>query len=348
MDPVLAAECRAILGEGSKSFATAARLLPPRLRDPVAAFYAFCRVSDDAVDRSADPARSLAELRDRLDRLYDGTPDPHPADRGMAWVAAAHAIPRPLLDALLEGYGWDAEARPYPDLSSVLAYSARVAGSVGVVMTLLMGRREVATLRRAAAMGVAMQLTNIARDVGEDARHGRVYLPETWLREEGLSAEALRADPAYRPGVGVAVCRLLAVADVLYRRADGGVAALPADCRTAIRAARLIYADIGRSIRDKGHDSVSSRAFTTPARKAVLLAASIPARWRPWSMHRVTTSLQRLTTPAEGRGPSWPAEAPGLEEAEFLIRAVHEASGAGKVDAGRRAGRPAQWESRWS
>lgn len=298
-DAVLA-ECRAILARGSKSFAAASRLLPARLRDPVAAYYAFCRVSDDAVDESDDPARALDELTRRLDRALEGRPEDHPADRGLAWVARAHSIPRAPLCALLEGYLWDVERRRYEDVSGVRAYSARVAGSVGVVMTLLMGRRDPDVLHRAADLGVAMQLTNIARDVGEDARAGRLYLPLAWLREEGVDAEAFLRAPRASEGVAIAICRLLDAADALYRRADLGVPALPADCRAAIAAARAIYADIGRVIRARGYDSVTSRAVTSGPRKAWLAATALPARF------------------ARPR----PLGVPPLPEARFLVEGV--------------------------
>jgi phytoene synthase len=127
-----------------------------------------------------------------------------------------------------------------------------------------------------------MQLTNIARDVGEDARNGRLYLPRAWMREEGLDPDAFLARPDFTPALGRVVRRLLATADALYRRADDGIGRLPPRCQPAIRAARLLYADIGRVIAEHDHDSVSSRAFTSAARKAWLvtraLAASGPAR----------------------------------------------------------------------
>src|SRR5690606_31568013 len=192
----------------------------------------------------------------------------HPADVALAWVVREHAIGRAPLDALLEGYRWDVERRRYEELEPLRAYAARVAASVGVVMTRIMGVHDTLTLARAADLGVAMQLTNIARDVGEDARAGRLYLPLRWLREEGIDPEAFLAAPRPLDGVRVAVCRLLDHAQALYRRAAAGIPRLPADCRTAIAAASAIYADIGRVIRARGYDSISSRAFTSSARKA--------------------------------------------------------------------------------
>lgn len=264
-------ECRAILARGSRSFALASRALPPRLRDPVAAYYAFCRVSDDLVDESADPIAALASLRARVDRAARGAPDPDPVDRALAYVLAEHHVPRIAIDALLEGYLWDVERRRYSTISDTIAYSARVASSVGVAMTALMGVRERLTLSRAADLGVAMQLTNIARDVGEDARRGRVYLPAAWLREEGVDPEP-SSIAAFSPGVGRVVRRTLDHAELLARRAEQGIPALPRDCRVAIRAAAWIYGDIGRVIRARGYDSVGGRAFTSGGRKLWLLA----------------------------------------------------------------------------
>ncbi len=296
--------CRDILAAGSKSFSAAGRLLPARLRDPVAAFYAFCRVSDDLVDDSDDPAAALAALEARVGGIFGGAPGDHVADRALAWVVHDHRVPRAPIDALLDGYRWDVEGRRFEDLSGVVAYSARVAASVGVVMTILMGRREPAVLHRAADLGVAMQLTNIARDVGEDARAGRLYLPMAWLRAEGIDPEGLVAAPRFSPGVGVAVCRLLDHAGRLYRRAEPGIAQLPADCRPAIAAARFIYADIGRVIRARGYDSVSGRAVTSGTDKLRRLARAAPY--------------------ALGRGAGTPYDAPPLDEIRFLLEGLDE------------------------
>lgn len=275
------AACRLILRRGSKSFSAAALLLPPRLRDPVSVFYAFCRVADDAVDGAPDPATGLRGLRARLDRIYAGAPEGDPVDRAFAQVVAAHALPRRIVEALLEGFAWDVEQRRYATFSELRGYCARVAATVGVAMTMLMGDRRERVLRRACDLGVAMQLTNIARDVGEDARNGRLYLPTEWLREARIDPEELVARPRYTPALGFVVRRLLREAEPLYRRADHGVRLLPRDCRVAIRAARLIYADIGRAIAAQGYDTVSRRAHTTVARKAWLLARASTAAVAP-------------------------------------------------------------------
>jgi phytoene synthase len=125
-----------------------------------------------------------------------------------------------------------------------------------------------------------MQLTNIARDVGEDARRGRVYLPTRWLEQAGIDRAQLLRTPAFSPALAAVVERLLVAADDSYARADAGVELLPADCRAAIRAARSIYADIGRVIRARGCDSIGARAHTSALRKLVLLlgARRTPSR----------------------------------------------------------------------
>lgn len=270
--------CKDILAEGSKSFNAASKILPARIRDSASVFYAFCRVADDAVDDSGDPARAVEMLTRRLDRIYADTPDADPVDRALTGVIAGHEIPRTLFDALIEGFWWDAEGREYEDLSGVLDYSARVASAVGAVMTLIMGVRHRDALARACDMGGAMQLTNIARDVGEDAGRGRLYLPRTWLVEEGLDPEAFVREPAFGPQVARVIERLLAEARRLYERGDAGVPFLPSDCRPSIRAARLIYSDIGRVIARANHDSLSQRAYVSTFRKLwLVLRAYLPS-----------------------------------------------------------------------
>jgi 15-cis-phytoene synthase len=259
--------CRAAIRTGSLSFHAASKLLPARVRDPALALYAFCRIADDAVDEGDDKARAVLSLRDRLDLVYDGRPRNAPADRAFASVVADFDMPRALPDALLEGLAWDAVGRQYDDLSGVLSYSARVAAAVGAMMCVLMRVRDADTLARACDLGLAMQLTNISRDVGEDARAGRLFLPRDWLRDEGVDPVAFLADPAPHRGVLRVTRRLLAEADGLYFRARAGVGALPLACRPGIYAARHIYAGIGGRVAVAGYDSVTRRASTGKVRK---------------------------------------------------------------------------------
>jgi phytoene synthase len=296
--------CRALLRDGSKSFHAASLLLPPAVRGPATALYAFCRLADDAVDGERASPAALARLSDRLARIYDGRPLPHPCDRALAAVVAAYALPRALPEALLEGLAWDAEGRRYADLSALNDYAARVAGAVGAMMAVVMGVRDPAALARACDLGVAMQLTNIARDVGEDARMGRLYLPTSWLAEAGIDAEAWLARPVFGPALGAVVARLLAAADALYDRAAAGIGALPLGCRPGIGAARLIYAEIGREVQRRGLDSVSSRAVVPRGRKLALLARSLAA------------------APLAGAGAAGALAAPPLPETRFLVQAV--------------------------
>ncbi|MGK7861305.1 phytoene/squalene synthase family protein [Falsiroseomonas sp. E2-1-a4] len=294
------AACRAMLASGSKSFRAASLLLPARIAEPAAALYAFCRVADDAIDEAPDPAAALPALQRRLDAIYAGRPQPHAADRAFAVVARDFAIPQVLPAALLEGFAWDAEGRRYADLAALEAYAARVAATVGAMMTLLMGVRDAAALARACDLGVAMQFTNIARDVGEDARNGRLYLPLDWMMQEGISAEGFLARPVFTPALGRVVQRLLDAADVLYARAEDGFGRLPWDCRAGIGAARHVYAGIGRAVERQGGDSVSRRAMVPNRRKALLMARGATA-----------FAARRAASPA-----------PPLPATRFLVEAV--------------------------
>ena len=298
--------CEAILRRGSKSFHAASRLLPPRVRVPTMGLYAFCRIADDHVDdvpqSDADAKRAaVVRLERRLDAAYAGAPHDSPVDRLFARTVREHDVPRALPDALLDGMRWDAEGRTIPDESALLAYSARVAAAVGAMMTVLMGERRPHVLARACDLGVAMQLTNIARDVGEDARNGRVYLPTTWLAEAGLDRDDWLARPSHDARLASVVERVLSRAKGLYERADAGIAELPRDCQRSILAARHIYAAIGDVVRAHGYDSVSQRAVVSRAHKVWLVART----W--WATPRHVGATLTL---------------PSLAETEFLIHAV--------------------------
>ena len=296
--------CRALLRDGSRTFHAASFLLPRRVREPACALYAFCRVADDAVDCAGDPASGLAQMRERLLCVYARRPWANPADRAFAAIVADRGIPRALPEALLEGFAWDVEQRRYDDLAALEAYAARVAGTVGAMMALLMGVRDCDTLARACELGIAMQLSNIARDVGEDARAGRLYLPLQWLREAGIDPDAWLAAPVHSAALGGVVARLLGAADERYARAARGVLDLPAACRPGISAARLLYAEIGHEVRRRGCDGVTRRATVAGTRKARVLARSLLAASRvPSGDASPPCAAARFLVAAAGHGP---------------------------------------------
>ncbi len=293
-------DCVEMLRAGSKSFYAASLLLPKSFRVPTIALYAFCRVADDDIDQLGAGPDALAALYRRLDDVYAGRPRNTPVDRAFANVVHAYGIPRTIPAALFEGFAWDLNNRRYDSMSELYAYSARVAGTVGTMMALIMGIRDPAILSRACDLGVAMQLTNIARDVGEDARAGRVYLPVELLSANGIDAEAFLAEPAFSPALAPVVAAVLDSAERLYRRADWGLTKLPAACRPAMFAASAIYAEIGNEVRRRGFDSVTGRAVVAPLRKAALLGQALRDALRSCEQD----------------------EAPMLQEVRFLVDAV--------------------------
>jgi phytoene synthase len=264
------AACRVLLKQGSKSFYAASRLLPRRVRDWATVLYAFCRVADDRIDDGVD-AHGVEELTLRVRGVYTKSSWNDPVDRALAVVVREASLPESVFHLMIEGFSWDREGKVYEEISDTVAYSVRVASTVGVLMAAIMGVRDRENLGRASDLGIAMQLTNIARDVGEDGRNQRVYLPDSWLVEEGLSREDLMGSPVFDARVGRVVRRLLDLADVYYRRADSGIAALPRGVRVSIRSASLIYQAIGKVISANHYDSISRRAWTSKARKLWLL-----------------------------------------------------------------------------
>lgn len=282
--------CRALMRGGSKSFFAASKLLPVRLRPPASALYAYCRLADDAIDLGADPQLAMQNLQLRLDEIYEGRPGTQDADRALAHVVHRYGIPRGLLDALLDGFLWDTQERRYETLADVEAYGARVAGTVGAMMSIIMGAATDTAIARACEMGVAMQLTNIARDVGEDARNGRLYIPRAWFREIGMDADAWLKNPVFDPRIAGFIQRLLLRADVLYRRGEFGLAELPWDCRPAIQAARLVYAEIGKQLEREGLNSVDRRTVVSTRRKLALIARSASVALRAPAVPSVAIS----------------------------------------------------------
>ena len=287
----------ATIGAGSQSFAAASALFDARTRAGAHLLYAWCRHCDDVVDGqalghgredlTADERRARVAELERLTRsALAGGPQDHPAFQGLQLVARDFGVAERWPLEHLAGFAMDVEPRVYPDLDAVMLYCWRVAGVVGVMMAAVMGVApgDTAVLRRAQDLGLAFQLTNIARDVREDAENGRVYLPADRLRAQGVepTPAAVLADPV----AAAAVAReLVAAAEPFYDSARAGLSALPWRSAWAIAAARGVYREIGRKVVRAGDRALERRASTSGAEKAWLLAgglaAAIASRGRP-------------------------------------------------------------------
>jgi phytoene synthase len=281
-----AAIARRTIAQHSKSFAMASRLLGERLRDQTAIVYTWCRRTDDAVDDGRADAGTLARLTAELDAAYTGAT----GDRVLAAfgeVVRERAIPRAYPAALLDGMAMDLAGARYLTVDDLVTYAYRVAGVVGLMMAHVFGVFDDDAVVPAAHLGIAMQLTNICRDVAEDWDRGRLYLPDELLHGAGGLADSLGAPiprAAHAP-IAAATSDLLALADRYYRSADRGVRALPWRAALAVRAARSIYRAIGGRIARAGHAVTAGRAVVSRAAKLRLasaaslrLAASLPAR----------------------------------------------------------------------
>ena len=266
-----AADARASIEHHSKSFALAAKLLPPKVNHDAVVLYAYCRRADDMIDLCApsEQLTRLAQLRAELSSVYARAPQSDPLLAAFAQVIEDCAVPRAYLDELLLGMEMDSLRVRYHTLADVLLYAYRVAGVVGLMMCHVMGVRRSEALRHAAHLGMAMQLSNIARDVGEDWERGRLYLPDEVL--PGV-ADRLGAPLAMLPrgAVAAAVERLLGLADGFYASGDRGIRDLPWRAGFAVRAARAIYARIGREIERRGFDPLAGRAVVPTWRKVWL------------------------------------------------------------------------------
>lgn len=267
---------------GSKSFAAAARLFDPATRRSVLMLYAWCRHCDDVVDGQElgfnvgnaaphDAGAKLAVLEDQTRRAYLGEPMRDPAFAAFQEVALRHRIdPRFALDHLT-GFAMDVQETHYETIEDTLRYCYHVAGVVGLMMASIMGAHEPRVLDRACDLGLAFQLTNIARDIVEDARMGRCYLPAQWLREAGIPPHEL-AEPRHRARLAKVAARLVDYAEPYYDSAGAGIAALPLRPAWAIASARNVYRQIGIEVKRRGEYAWDERAGTSKAAKLWLLA----------------------------------------------------------------------------
>lgn len=269
------------IARGSKSFAAASKLFDRPTRERAWLLYAWCRACDDIADGQDHghdmtgvddgPAR-LAEIAAKTDAALAGEVVGDPAFDALRLFAAETALPPALAHDLIAGFALDAEGwRPRSE-ADLYQYCYHVAGAVGCMMAIAMGvaPSDEATLDRACDLGMAFQLANIARDIAEDARAGRCYLPQAWLDEMGLSLDTLLA-PEHRAALGVLGVRLARLAAGYEASARHGTPALSFRSAWAVLAAADIYGAIARGVAALGPRAWDGRVTTSSAAKLAMI-----------------------------------------------------------------------------
>ena len=260
----------------SKSFSFASTLIPAESRHPVEVLYTWCRQVDDAIDLAPPDTHKevIRRLDQQLDAIYHTAPSEDPVVIAMQEVVTRYEIPRLYPAELLKGMVMDSTGYRYHDLDDLLLYCYRVAGTVGLMMSHVLGVREAHALQPALHLGIAMQLTNICRDVAEDWERDRLYIPQEILAQYGaaqLGQDVGHTSPeAHADGLAASVAALLNIADQYYASADEGMISLNGRAALAVRSARYIYADIGRVLRARHCEVFAGRAYVSRPRKYVL------------------------------------------------------------------------------
>ncbi len=264
----------------SRSFSLAAKCLPGGIRSDVEKLYAWCRWCDDAVDTAPNLQTAnerLAFLRDDIERIFSGQTVRHPASQWLADLVEKRGIERQHAIELLSGMEMDLHAWQVDDEADLTLYCYRVAGVVGLMMCRIMGVHDLAAEKRAIQLGIAMQLTNIARDISEDWHRGRCYLPKSWgvIERKGQSMPT-------NAQVAPSVAKLLKLAETYYVNGQLGIDALPRSCRPAIVLASRLYREIGQQIRRNNYAVMNGRTV-------------VPAGWLVVSVMRGMATCVRCT-----------------------------------------------------
>ena len=258
-------------GSGS-SFYYAFLFLPPQRRAAITAFYAFCREVDDVVDETQDSGVAASKLqwwRNEVAQAYAGTPT-HPVMRALMPLASAFTIEQAHLDAVIDGCQTDLVQTRFLDYPALQHYCHLVAGIVGEVAANIFGRTQDTTVQYAHQLGLAMQLTNIIRDVGDDSRRGRIYLPLSELKRFDVKAHELlqRAQPWGYSDRFRALMRFQA--ERAHATFDAALKMLPESDRAAQKPGLMmanIYRTLLREIESQGFQVLHQRSSLTPLRK---------------------------------------------------------------------------------
>ncbi len=278
----LVLHAKASIDRGSKSFALASKLFATQTRERVWMLYAWCRECDDLADgqdhghgMSATPAseKTIAVMRMLTRRAMGGEQTGKPAFDAMGVVAQECRLPNELANDVIDGFALDAKSwRPQSE-NDLYQYCYHVAGAVGCMMAVVMGisPRDEETLDRACDLGLAFQLSNIARDIAEDAAAGRCYLPKDWLSEMRIDPDDLM-NPTCQDALVQLIRRLCDLSERYEASARIGAARLPFRSRWAVLAAAGIYGDIARAVRRSEGGSLNMRIVTSKSAKTMWVA----------------------------------------------------------------------------
>jgi phytoene synthase len=268
--------CQRKAAASGSSFYYSFLFLPTDQRRAITALYAFCREVDDAVDEASDPGVARAKLdwwRNEVHTIFESKPQ-HPVALALAPVVRARELPEAALLEIIDGMQMDLDYNRYPDFPTLESYCHRVAGVVGLLSARIFGYTEAATLDYARTLGLALQLTNIIRDVGEDVRRNRIYLPLDELARFGLSADNVieqREDERFERLMAFQIER----ARRYYERA---LALLPRADRRPQRAG-LVMAAIYKTLLE---EIASLRGRTMKQRVALTPLRKLWIAWKTW------------------------------------------------------------------
>jgi phytoene synthase len=278
--------CESITKTHAKSFYFAAKFLPKHKRKPIYALYALCRKVDDEVDEigennEAEAVRAVERWRRKLEEIYEGKSENSSSEHQnhvfTAWrdLLKSYKIPKKLPLELMQGVLMDTSINRYETFDELYVYCYRVASTVGLMSSEIFGYTNAKTLEYAEALGIAMQLTNILRDVKEDALMGRIYLPQEDLRRFDVSEEQIFANKYDENFISLMKFQI-GRAREYYRKSERGIPLLERDTRFTVLLASRIYARILDEIERQNYDVFQKRAHTTFSQKLLI----IPAIWR--------------------------------------------------------------------
>jgi len=300
----LTAESTEVMAYHGRTFRLASLLLPVSMRNDASITYAFCRLIDDMVDEAESLEEGKVEIQ-ALRKAYQQETYHSNLQEGFSALTHRLNIPRRAVLDLMAGVEGDAESALLQSDAELIQYSYKVAGTVGLMMARVLGVKDDSLLPFAIDMGIGMQLTNICRDVLEDAKRGRVYLPADRLKAAGTSHEELLSGQANPEAVASVVRDVLTMAEDYYKSGLRGLCGVPWRARTGIIAAMVMYREIGRKLLRRGGNPLKGRTIVGPVRKgilicqAVLLSPCLPF-WRRRQHHaRLHSSLNGV----EGANP---------------------------------------------